>query len=374
MEEERAQYQREQLEGKTETLDEFEDEEDETNGNGQAPGSEDAEAQKSAQDKSPEELAREETARWQRKAKHLQRQLGMAAAKHVKEVQTLKQDSESQYQSLCDSYEVKMTEVTLQIDEARATGYNAGILESESIVETVRQEADAEIQRLKMALAQYEYQGQAPAPQPVDAAATETLKKEMELWRIRALKMKKAKEAIDAELQALKQQQPAAALVPSSTEGSDDVQGLRTKMSDLEQQISSLTEQVAISFANGSREAEGNAAALVQALTDRLAESNSAMTALKESTGDDQTDQLAQRIKALEREIIKSYDAGASRARSASKTEIDELTSELTALSTVKSLQASSLDILADADAVLASLSPTAISAATEGATDWGEW
>lgn len=377
MEEERAQYQQEQLEGKTETLDEFEDEEEEetTDANGQAPGLEDAEALDTVEDKSPEELAREETAQWQRKAKHLQRQLGMAAAKHAKEVQTLKQDSESQYQSLCDSYEVKMTEVTLQIDEARATGYNAGILESESIVETVRQEADAEIQRLKMALAQYEQQSQAPAPQPVDAVATEILKKEMELWRIRALKMKKAKEAIDAELQALKQQQQSVpASVPSATEGSEDAQGLRTTIADLEQQISSLTEQVATSFANGSREAEGNAAALVQALTDRLAESNSAMTALKESTGDAPTDQLAQRIKALEREIIKSYDAGASRARSASKTEIDELTSELTALSTVKSLQASSLDILADADAVLASLSPTAISAATEGATDWGEW
>lgn len=364
------------MEGKAEILVELEDEEEaETSTIGEAPGSEDAEVQVSAEEKSPEEQARDEAARWQRKAKHLQRQLGMAAAKHAKEVQTLKQDSENQYQSLCDSYEVKMTEVTLQIDEARAAGYNAGIMESESIVVTVRQEADAEIQRLKMALAQYDQQNQASEPQAEDAAVTETLKKEMELWRIRALKMKKAKEAIDRELQALKQQQSVAAAPEASiTESSDEVLGLRTKIGDLEQQIKSLTEQATTSFANGSREAQDNAAGLVQALTDRLAESNSAMTALKESTADVQDDALSQRIKALEREIIKSYDAGASRARSASKSEIDELTSELTALSTVKSLQASSLDILADADAVLASLSPTAINAAPEGATDWGEW
>ncbi|KAJ0397179.1 hypothetical protein P43SY_005106 [Pythium insidiosum] len=67
---------------------------------------------------------------WKQKALEYKNQLALLADQHAAAQEDLKQRMESQYQSLCDNYETKMMEVTTQIDEARAAGYDAGIQES----------------------------------------------------------------------------------------------------------------------------------------------------------------------------------------------------------------------------------------------------
>ncbi|GLD94232.1 hypothetical protein PINS_up002843 [Pythium insidiosum] len=372
---------------------------------------------------------------WKQKALEYQNQLAVLADQHAAAQEELKQRMEGQYQSLCDNYETKMMEVTTQIDEARAAGYDAGIQESEMIVASVRQDAEDQVKRLTVeveelqkiaggdtaalvrekaelqvqlerkeielqsALAQKQtdadsaaeknrelaslrercatLEGQVASLEGVKAtleqqlqgidqgSAIEELKKEMEVWKARAVKMKKMKEQIETELATLKSS--------TTTEGAgvkDDagqVPELLEKIAALETEKAALVVQVNDANDVGAKEAEEKAKAQINELQSQLA---------------------AQEAKVKEVETA-AFNRGAEDARHKMEAELQLLRSELAVLRASTGAGVPPVvaggDVLAQADAVLSSLSsPTAALGsttdgeirpnATEGRDDWGEW
>ncbi|OWZ11530.1 hypothetical protein PHMEG_00015439 [Phytophthora megakarya] len=221
---------------------------------------------------------------WRQKARDLHYQLQEAKQKYdEKEQKSLKEDMmfkewEEQLQTLCDTYETKMTAATLQIDEARAEGYDEGVRESQAIVQSVQQKAEEDMTRLRTEiaegiasasddervtvlvkekeelqktlqavrekLAELEKQGGAPADKAGNPALAE-LTKEKDLWRMRALKMKKLKDLVQAELTTLRQQRDADAAASAGSDaalstqatGTDDHIKLQTRMNELQTQL-----------------------------------------------------------------------------------------------------------------------------------------
>lgn len=224
---------------------------------------------------------RRAAAQWRKKARDLHHELHVEKQARNEEVEKVKAELETQYQSLCEAYESKMLEVTTQIDDARATGYDAGIRESEQIIASMRQSADEELEilraqmpnseggmpkgstsrdqmlvlkdeqtalqkSLESALERVEELEQQQQHEGNGTALLEQtladLKKEMELWRMRALKMKKLKDLIQTELNTVRSQSQAAAsgdgeAVPPS----DEVTSLRARVASLEFQLAETT-------------------------------------------------------------------------------------------------------------------------------------
>lgn len=89
---------------------------------------------------------------WKKKAAELQQTLDVMAAQFEEAKRSIAEEKDLAFQNLCDAYEAKMTEATLQIDDAHAVGYDGGIQESEAIIAAMRQAADDEIERLNQLL------------------------------------------------------------------------------------------------------------------------------------------------------------------------------------------------------------------------------
>ncbi|KAG6615188.1 uncharacterized protein IUM83_16837 [Phytophthora cinnamomi] len=215
---------------------------------------------------------------WRQKARDLHHQLQEAKQSHDEKEQKALKEWEEQLQALCDTYETKMAAATMQIDEARAAGYDEGVRESQAIVESVQQKAEEDMTRLRMEitvgrgaasedervaaltkekeelqkalqaarerLAEIEKREAAPAADKAGAGALAELTKEKDLWRMRALKMKKLKDLVQAELTTLRQQRDADAAAASTgtdsaqaATGSDDHSKLQARMNELQTQL-----------------------------------------------------------------------------------------------------------------------------------------
>ncbi|KAF1794425.1 BSD domain [Phytophthora cactorum] len=202
---------------------------------------------------------------WRQKARDLHHQLQETKQSNDEKEQKALKEWEQQLQALCDTYETKMAAVTMQIDEARAAGYDEGVRESQAIVESVRQKAEEDLTRLRMEICEggveervmvlmkekEELQKKLQAAReriaelekedaPTGGAAVAELTKEKDLWRMRALKMKKLKDLVQAELTTLRQQRDAdaaATLTGSDAANSDDHSKLQARMNELQTQL-----------------------------------------------------------------------------------------------------------------------------------------
>ncbi|KDO35098.1 hypothetical protein SPRG_01164 [Saprolegnia parasitica CBS 223.65] len=154
--------------------------------------------------------AAEDVAMWKEQVDHLQQV-----------IRSLEHSEQDKYKALSDDYESKMTQMTLQIDDAKASGYEEGIAESEAIVAKLRAEAQAERDELRAFLEHVINPSTAAMPE-VPASSVLSLEtaqhlwalrqsgpptttdaqhaKELDLWKARAMKMKKLKDDVDAEL------------------------------------------------------------------------------------------------------------------------------------------------------------------------------
>ncbi|KAE9029085.1 hypothetical protein PF011_g1265 [Phytophthora fragariae] len=243
----------------------------------EAPGGEDQEGVwllRAARD-----AERRAATQWRQKARDLHHQLQEAKQSYDEKEKTTLKEWEEQLQTLCDTYETKMAAATMQVDEARAAGYDEGVRESQAIVESVQQKAEEDMTRLRMEiaegrgaalddervaaltkekeelqktlqaargrLAEMEKREREAAPHEdkAGAAALADMTKEKDLWRMRALKMKKLKDLVQAELTTLRQQRDADAAAASksadSTQaaGSDDHIKLQARMNELQAQL-----------------------------------------------------------------------------------------------------------------------------------------
>lgn len=377
---------------------------------------------------------------WRKKAAELQKKLGILAAQHEEEKRRITEEKDMQYQNLCDSYEAKMTEVTMQIDDARAIGYDAGIQESEVIIATMRQAADEEIERLtaqvdggdaqlgagadgargenvsvlqlkealllkvqtlesvtaeKIAVetlllskddeiatlrAQLEKVNEllaqntnpsgstafrslaseeemvrvkqqleeatarasaleaqlAQAPQSPSGGISEDAKKEIELWRMRALKMKKAKELIETEFQAFKEAQLQKQEGGSGVVAGTDVQALAIRISELEKQRDILTAEAGVAFAKGTMEAEAKSRVEIEKLTQQLTEASCKMVLLEDEAFQRGVvagkSELEAHLHELQNAVERSYNSGYEAASFVSQKEIDLLRTEIAVL------------------------------------------
>lgn len=465
---------------------------------------------------------------WKRKAAELQKKLGAMAAQHEQEKLSIKEDKDIRYQNLCDTYEAKMMEVTMQIDDARAVGYDAGIQESEAIIASMRQAADEEIERLTQQIVRVQQQEGVPpgahieetgggmglenreglyqlkaalslksqtlatvsaervavetlllskeeeiaaltaqldeatrqlkrsnqgddhadmddlkqakaslttenaqlkeqleataarvsalearlaqepqaalnASSESQASAAEETRKEIELWRIRALKMKKAKELVEAELQTMKERVQSG----DSASNRESEQQLLAKVAELEKQRDALSAEAGALFARGVAEAKARSEEEIRELTHKLAEASTALNVVEEDAFQRGLaagkSELEAQLHKLQAEAARSYDAGYEASAVVSEKEIDLLRTEIAVLragNTVEEMTDSETepDIIwgdpvpvlgeefSDTDAVSASIdnlhpdsssetwnlkSPASVDAPRD---DWGEW
>ncbi|TYZ60472.1 hypothetical protein PybrP1_005786 [[Pythium] brassicae (nom. inval.)] len=368
---------------------------------------------------------------WRQKAAELQQKLGAMAAQLAEAKRAVAEEKDIELQNLCDSYEAKMAEATMQIDDARAVGYDAGIQESEAIIAAMRQAADEEIERLNRQLArrdqsdgagateradsggesvlqlkealslrtqtlasvsaekvavetllvakdeeiaalraqledanrlaaptagqesrrsddsaspvtvtfsdaeekleitqqleaaraqiqsletQLQAQQSAAAASPEGGQVPEETRKELELWRMRALKMKKMKELVESELQALKASQPAQ-------DGS-------ARIAELEAQRDALIA--------GKTDLEVAHRAEVEALKQQVAETAATLAAQEEKAfkrgmAEGKAEVEAQIVE-LEDRADRSYESGFEAATWAAQKEIDLLRTEIALL------------------------------------------
>ncbi|CAH0480872.1 unnamed protein product [Peronospora belbahrii] len=225
--------------------------------------------------KAARDAERRAATQWRQKARDLHHQVHEIKLSYDEKEQKAVQEWEKQLQTLCDRYETKMAALTLQISEARAAGYGEGIRESQAALEGVQQKAKEDTTRLRCEICEgvfgasveeriatltkekenlqkkliiareqiveLEKRGGIPAEKAGDTAYAE-LTKEKDLWRIKALKMKKLKDFVHAELTTLRQQRDAPAGSDSLASGiqstnSDDHRKLQTRMDELQTQL-----------------------------------------------------------------------------------------------------------------------------------------
>ncbi|TMW55974.1 hypothetical protein Poli38472_008622 [Pythium oligandrum] len=492
LEEERKKKQREQEEAKAAAKKALGELEDDDHGEDTLSEDEDPERRSSISEKTEATMDQLREARasqraaamqWKQKAMEFQKQLRQLADEHEEEKAKLK----SEYASLCETYDNKMTEVTLQIDEARAAGYDSGIQESESIIATIRAEADAEIERLTAEVARLQQQTPATSADgtPLErdeelellrqekavleqklqalsetqssqdsarlqqtlqiaqeritqltqqltereeedghSAATMALehelmdvKKEMDLWKARALRMKKMKEEVENELKLYKEDHEHITIT-GDADPSDPV-ALLAKVQELEKQKKLLLGQMEEAYERGADEAEERAHEQIEELTAQLHDAEERIEHLETTAYERGLNagrmEMEEELARLEQEASQAFDAGAANAAIMYKGEIDLLHSELAILraenasgsrrhsSTSSAHRPSSAsstnrvsitsrpDVLAQADAVLSSIASPGVDesdieldeswggeasaeAVTTSRDDWGEW
>lgn len=367
---------------------------------------------------------------WKKKAVELQKKLGVLAAQQEEEKRRITEEKDMQFQNLCDSYEAKMTEVTMQIDDARAVGYDAGIQESEAIIAVMRQATDEEIERLtrqlsggddaplragdsgnvsilqlkealslktqtleivsaekvsvetlllskddeiatlraqlaqnaipshpsaacqlpaseelvrvKQQLEEAEARATAletqlaQAPQSATGEISEDSKKEIELWRMRALKMKKAKELVEAEFQAFKETQLQRQEGGPSAAAGAETQALAIRIFELEKQREILTSEAGAAFAKGTAEAEAKSRVEIEKLAQQLAEASAKMASLEDEAFQRGVaagkSELEAHLNELQDAVERSYDNGYEAASCVAQKEIDLLRTEIAVL------------------------------------------
>ncbi|KUF95106.1 N-alpha-acetyltransferase 50 [Phytophthora nicotianae] len=92
---------------------------------------------------------------------------------------------------------------------------------------------------------------------PTGSAAVAELTKEKDLWRMRALKMKKLKDLVQAELTTLRQQRDADAAAASDPADSESAQASADDHSKLQTRMNELQTQLANALAGAEARARG---------------------------------------------------------------------------------------------------------------------
>uniref|UniRef100_A0AAV1T6X6 BSD domain-containing protein n=1 Tax=Peronospora matthiolae TaxID=2874970 RepID=A0AAV1T6X6_9STRA len=219
-------------------------------------------------------------AQWQQKARDLHCQLQeIKQIYDVKEKKSLK-EWDKQLQDLRDTYETKMDAFSSRVDAAWAAGYNEGAQEIGAIAKNVGQKTEQEMARYRTEIAQRDFRAlagervvaltkekadlerelQAAREQIAElgkqnesqakktrSAALADVTKERDLWRMRALKMKKLKDLVQNELTTLRLQRDAGS--EASSTGSDmsatgthsnDHSKLQARMNELQAQLANM--------------------------------------------------------------------------------------------------------------------------------------
>ncbi|CAI5701155.1 unnamed protein product [Peronospora effusa] len=213
---------------------------------------------------------------WRQKARDFHYQVQEIKQRYDEKGQKAMQEWEEKLQTLCDTYETKLAAATIQIREARAAGYDEGVCESQAIVESVREKAEEDMTRLRSEICEGAFEAsvnekaelmtekkemqrnlttarqriveleklRGSSTAIVEGEAIAELTKERDLWRVRALKMKKLKDLVQTELMTLRQQRhfDAAAgcdslATSTSFANSDDHSKLQTRMNELQTQL-----------------------------------------------------------------------------------------------------------------------------------------
>ncbi|ETW03499.1 hypothetical protein H310_04947 [Aphanomyces invadans] len=254
------------------------------------------------QKEAEEEAAQAERERAEQHAKEMDVQMWKDQVVALQEViASLEKADVSNHQLLAEEYEVKLAQMTTQIDDARALGYEEGIAKSEQIVKSIRDSTRIELKEIEeyllsltvptatmpsppefvsAALAQkiWALHGSATGRNDVDAAPLsqgvyaelESLRrenaslkasaeqaqeglKELEVWKARAVKMKKLKDETDVAFKKHEDElkvSVAKAFQDGVAKGKDEtaaqVASLQAKLKEKEADIDNLTKQVAL--------------------------------------------------------------------------------------------------------------------------------
>ncbi|KAL0587121.1 hypothetical protein ABG067_003179 [Albugo candida] len=95
---------------------------------------------------------------WKSLYEKCQQKLSILQARQREDHAEEKIEHEMQYQSLCDAYESKMVEITLQIDAAKNAGMEEGVRESEGIIASLKDSHQLELDQLKQKICILEQQ------------------------------------------------------------------------------------------------------------------------------------------------------------------------------------------------------------------------
>ncbi|DAZ97892.1 TPA: hypothetical protein N0F65_012155, partial [Lagenidium giganteum] len=228
-----------------------------------------------------------------------------------------------------------------------------------------------------------------PSPE-LEQACTEA-KKEMEMWRMRAVKMKKAKEHVDAELAELKTRVASADASP--VVGAGVVATLENKIAQLEGQLGAAAHRAEEAYLKGKHEQEATAQQRISELAAEVEAARTKAQAIEKDSYERGVaagkEAQAKALADLQARLAKSFDDGVAQGHATAQAEVELLKSELAILRAEKSDPVvvppapvsapvpSTLDILADADALLSS-APLSADTALDGVAaprdDWGEW
>ncbi|CAI5743611.1 unnamed protein product [Peronospora destructor] len=184
------------------------------------------------------DLERCAVTQWRQKARDVHHQIQEIKQNYDEKGQKAMQEWEEKLQTLCDAYKTKMAAATIQIREAMVAGYDEGVCESQAIIESVCEKAEDDMTRLRseiyegafdalvhkravlttekeelqrnltnarQQIVELEKRRRSSTEIAGDAAFAE-LTKGKDLWRARALKMKKLKDLVQTELTTLRQQ------------------------------------------------------------------------------------------------------------------------------------------------------------------------
>ncbi|RHY80222.1 hypothetical protein DYB30_009694 [Aphanomyces astaci] len=266
------------------------------------------EARELHQKEADEASAQAERDRADQRAKEMDVQIWKDQVASLQEViASLESADASNHQLLADDYETKLTQMTTQIDDARAVGYEEGIAESEQIVKSIRDSAQLELKEFEAymltlatpsneampppplfvsthlaqtiwALHATSHDGPSTAPVSQDdrlSSAVESLRrendalkkvaesaqeglKELDVWKARAVKMKKLKDETDAA--AKKHDDELKAAIATAFEDglskgkaamAFEIDALHAKLEQHQAEIAALTEKLAPSSAAG---------------------------------------------------------------------------------------------------------------------------
>jgi hypothetical protein len=116
--------------------------------------------------------------KWKEKVQELQPKLASMEKNSQLGKARICQEMEAKYQSLCDSYENRMAQITIQIDNS---GYDDGIRESEEIIDSIRKSTEKEIEASQQQLVRAHQQ---PSQQQVEASSSgvHSLDKSLKRW------------------------------------------------------------------------------------------------------------------------------------------------------------------------------------------------
>uniref|UniRef100_M4B395 BSD domain-containing protein n=1 Tax=Hyaloperonospora arabidopsidis (strain Emoy2) TaxID=559515 RepID=M4B395_HYAAE len=225
---------------------------------------------------------------WQQKARDLHCQLEETKQNYdVKEKKSLK-EWDKQLQDLRDTYEAKMDAFASRVDAAWAAGYNEGAQESGGVVKSVRQETEQEMAHRQTEIAERAFHAlagervvaltkekkdlerelQAAREQIAElgkqdesqakktqSAALSNVTKERDLWRMRALRMKKLKDLVQNELTTLWLQRDAGAEASSTDSDMSATGTYSNDHSKLQARMNELQAQLANTLANSEARA-----------------------------------------------------------------------------------------------------------------------